>query len=555
MKTNIVFICLSILALISCKDEIENLSNLKETEPTEIIENHLIFSKILAKAVEDKDIRNFIKQQAQLQIDKDYDVIYHYTKDLTMNNGKTFRENLSFYCEDGGIDYLDKITSSDMALTIFVPHNKDAFSIKNWDTEKEIPIVAYRDEQSDKLPAYNLQGETLPLDRYTKPQEAVLVVKSNERLTTNTTTRLNKTETNSISNKDGIFSYFIDSEFNNIKRNATSTSKKTTKATSTPYQPEVFINFDAKDKSYISTLSKVACPRDYIYYGISDVLGINEGTLDKEYREFITFIEFNNYNSLSHINDLENQAPDADWSDGNLEIVFDFVFITKDAAISTIKKMISVDIDKLFDAETENTKKYYLPNPIEVFNWDLEKFGDTYKIEVSEYDSGTQSQYTSSISSVYGSNFKSEASGSLFGLIKVGANYSYSETKTKQATTVITSTNNSDPLGGVFINFFDPIYTNNKVMISWNAYDYDYGICYSESVWIERGEDALNEFIEELKSEEYYNYIVEANCYGSTEFYIEIVNCDRPYMYNQYNLYSSDTGMITLGIQPQKIYQ
>lgn len=213
--------------------------------------------------------------------------------------------------------------------------------------------------------------------------------------------------------------------------------------------------------------------------------------------------------------------------------------------------MISVEINKLFDSETKGTKIYYLPNPIEVFNWDLAKFGDTYKIDVSEYDNGTQSQYTSSITSVYGSNFKSEAGGSLFGLIKVGANYSYSNTTTKQASTVITSTNNSDPLGGVFVNFFDPIYTNDKVWIVLTFYDYDTGINFTElGFQIDRGKDSLNKLINDLKNRVYDDDVLDYNPTGSTEYYVELSNWTQ-----NSNFYTSNTGMVTLSIEPKRIYQ
>lgn len=552
IRTRGMLLSLAIALFSSCQNE--NLPDAFTKGTHEPEQYYIEFSQTVAKAVKDKDIRDFIKQQASLRIDNDYDVIYHYVKDIMMNNGKTFRENLAKYYHNENIESFDKIANSDMALTILVPYIKNIISVDSWDTENTIPIVAYRDENSNVLPAFNAQGEVPSLERYSKPKEAVLVIKSNERLTinTNSVTRSLDIDANSISNDEGIFGYFIDSEFNNIKEyNQSSSPHPKTRTTNSTSQPEVFLNFDMEDKLYISSLSKEACARDYIYYGITEVFNITEGTLDKEYREYITSIQFNSYNSLTHVNDLENQSPDADWSDGNLEIVFDFIFLTKEAAISTIKKMISVEINKLFDSETKGTKIYYLPNPIEVFNWDLAKFGDTYKIDVSEYDNGTQSQYTSSITSVYGSNFKSEAGGSLFGLIKVGANYSYSNTTTKQASTVITSTNNSDPLGGVFVNFFDPIYTNDKVWIVLTFYDYDTGINFTElGFQIDRGKDSLNKLINDLKNRVYDDDVLDYNPTGSTEYYVELSNWTQ-----NSNFYTSNTGMVTLSIEPKRIYQ
>lgn len=557
MKINSI-ICISFLALmtfISCENHEFISENISEKSSNIKSESAIEFTKIIANAVKDKDIREFIKQQALLQIDNDYDVIYHYVKDLKMNNGKTFRENLSLHCNNGNIDKLDQITDIDKTLTILVPYIKNVFNAKTWNIENIIPCVAYRNEENDRLSTFNVQGDLSYLARYSKPQEAVLVVKSNERLMAiengNAITRSNNA--NAIANKDGVFGYFIDEEFNNIKKPEVSVLSRATTSSS---QPEIYVNFDTTDKLYIASLAKESSARDYIYYGISSVLGIDEGSLDNEYREYITYIQFNDYESLGHINDIENQAPDADWSDGNLEIVFDFTFLTKEAAISTVKKMVSIKTEKLFNTTTQSTMKYYLPYPIEVFNWDLAKFGDTYRIDVSEYDSGTQSQYTSSISSVYGSNFKSEAGGSLFGLIKVGANYSYSETTTKQATTVITSTNNSDPLGSVFINFFDPIYTNDKVYISWNAWDEEWAVpFYSADELIDRGKSGLDQFISKLKNGLYAEEIIDANPFYApgAGYCIEIFNY-RNYA-NESNLYTSNTGMITLGVEPRKVYQ
>ena len=557
-KSKIVIFCFSLLliTLFSCKDDNECLHNDDETEEviTKVTANHLEFAKILARALEDGEIRSFIKRQALLCVDNDYDVIYHYVKNEMMENGKTFRENLATYCNEGDINRLDKITDTDMTLTILVLYLENVFSAKTWNIENEVPSVACREDENKFLPTFNADGKMASLAKYTKPQTPVLVVKSNERLTTSSekVTRSSIGKVNSISNTDGAFGYFIDEAFNNIQERK---PHKATRTLSPDFQPEVYVNFDTSDKLFIASLSKEASSRDYVYYGISDVLGTTEGALDKDYRECITYIQFNDYGSLTHVNDLESQAADADWSDGNLEIVFDFSFITKDAVTSTLKKMISVSIDKLFDSDTKGTKIYYLPKPVEIFNWDLAKYGDTYRIDVSEYDNGTQTQSTSTVTSVYSSNFKSEASSSFFGLIKVGANYDYSDTTTKQGSTVITSTNNSDPLGSVFMNFFDPIYTNNKVYIGWVAIDLEIGAgCASFSTLTDRGLSGLNNLIMKIKNGLEREEIMLGNPFEpDREYYVEICNIIN--ITSKYNLYSTDTGMITLGVEPRSIYK
>ena len=101
------------------------------------------------------------------------------------------------------------------------------------------------------------------------------------------------------------------------------------------------------------------------------------------------------------------------------------------------------------------------------------------------------------------------------------------------------------------MNFFDPIYTNDKVWIVLTFYDYDTGINFTElGFQIDRGKDSLNKLINDLKNRVYDDDVLDYNPTGSTEYYVELSNWTQ-----NSNFYTSNTGMVTLSIEPKRIYQ
>ena len=273
-----------------------------------------------------------------------------------------------------------------------------------------------------------------------QPEIAVVVIKSNERLFVRE--NMTRVDCKNILQSNDFVAFFLDEAFNNVKKENTKLQN-----TNDPNIDKTKIKhlLDKEQRITSSFLFNKESVRDYIYYGISPTLGIDEGTLNKEYHEYITAIEFNSYEIFSHVNDKSD--PLGDWTDGNLEIMFDFIFIDKTGSVSNVSKMLSVKIDEVF--KNNQALKYILPKPIEIFCWDMYTYGTTYKISVSEYDPGNVIEKTETISSTFSQNFELNSNIDL-GIVKIGNKFGGTSTSSKQSVTKITTTNNSDPLGSVF---------------------------------------------------------------------------------------------------------
>ncbi len=141
-------------------------------------------ARLVAFGMKDKEFRIFIKQQAEKQIDGDYDVIYEFTKDKAVKGKSTLEDYLHhisgvYFGKSGK---LDKLISNVKDFQISVPVN-----CESWDVENYEPLVTYIpasfDEKTFKyVKAYDSEGNVyaLPLDR--APERPVIVLGSCERM-------------------------------------------------------------------------------------------------------------------------------------------------------------------------------------------------------------------------------------------------------------------------------------------------------------------------------------------------------------------------------------
>lgn len=529
-----------LLFLSACNNEIVDSSELNSkanhyTENGEKLIARNKFAQILAKALQEKEIREFIKNEALKEIDGDYDVIYHYVKDKKLANDLTFRENIAKYSESQS--YLDSITNVDYTLSIFVPYLNERFSPYTWDTDNQTPKVVVRSsDKKEKLKAYGINEEFFT-ERSKKPTFPVIVVKENERLIdSRNKSQLRSIQSNSLNSQNQIFAYFRDNCFDNRQKFSGDTRALSTNL-------EYFLK---KDKLYSSVIKNKDCVRDFIYYNISS--NQEKGTLDPDYRESIKSITFVSPSSLAHVADKYD--PTGDWTKGNLELLFDFIFVDKDGSPLNINKMASVRITDLFDNpdNPQRTLKYIFPNPIDIFNWDVYTYGNIYKIVVSEFDPGTEIETTQTISSSFGMNWdlSGEASPTRLSLgpIKIGLKFGGSSTKTKQNTVKIKSTNNSDPLGDILVNYFDPIFTNDYIKIQLHAWRDDIGYFrpfVSESKMFKRGDySGVENWVKSVD-----------NRLGDPYMRIHVIDITG----SAYNMYNLSTGMVSLEIAPRYIYK
>ncbi|HVI47666.1 MAG TPA: hypothetical protein VM802_22535, partial [Chitinophaga sp.] len=198
---------------------------------------------------------------------------------------------------------------------------------------------------------------------------------------------------------------------------------------------------------------KISPQRDFIYYGIDPNQGINSGPLNSGYAEFITSIQVNEYNSKSYIKD--------DFTDGMLEFHVTIFFLGRDGAGGSILKVFPCDPTKLFYDSSRvighpnGTSIYILPNPIPITDWNMQKYGSTWKVLVAEYDPGTEITQTSSMSSTFSSNFNFDVS--LGETVKVGLKFGTSEVTVESGTITYKTTGSTDNLGEALLDYSAPV--------------------------------------------------------------------------------------------------
>ena len=443
-------------------------------------------AKTLAKALTSPDVRSFLRKEALKTFDNDYDVLYALVRDKEVARKGTFEEVLSSYADSK--EHFKKVIEEEPLLTIYVPELAKWDAIK-WDTDKEVPIVAIRNEhrekESTKVLAFDKNETVSYLDYDIEPNVPVLVIKDNERILVNneSNNRLrsaNEDEMNlyvtSTSKGELVFSSGV---FKNDRRKATMRSG----AVILPYRPYddqylqrgTFANA-LREMPLKASEETSESPRDYIYYGISTRRNITKGEFKgNAVNEHICAFYIENPHSLNYIADAERDNP-TNWVEGRLEFYLDILFTGQDGKITDLRKIFTCKTSDLFGHNHKGefvSYCYYFNdvNGIKIAPWDMQKYGDTWKIHIYEYDPGVQITRNVQVSSTFSSNFSVEAGATLFKVVKIGAKGGRSKSTTKTNTTQIVTTDTSDDLGEAILSFSDPIIL--KPYILW---DLDVGI-------------------------------------------------------------------------------
>jgi hypothetical protein len=149
---------------------------------------------IIAKSLEDKEFREFLKAEALKKFDGDYDILYSLVKEKISGNGKTLSARVNaittefkkstgkFKTEFSSVEELiNKIPK----LQIAIPVN-----CESWNTDNYVPPVAcLNSELKNKLvtqvKAYDSKGNVTMLDKSKAPDYPVVVISINERLDEN----------------------------------------------------------------------------------------------------------------------------------------------------------------------------------------------------------------------------------------------------------------------------------------------------------------------------------------------------------------------------------
>ena len=105
MKKHLLTYLLTCTMLFSCTENVENdifNEKVKQVQQEkDLVYYQKSFAKILSKLVSSEEsVRYFIKEEALLQFDRDYDVFYHYVKNKMMKGDTTFRDFLLLHCPE-----------------------------------------------------------------------------------------------------------------------------------------------------------------------------------------------------------------------------------------------------------------------------------------------------------------------------------------------------------------------------------------------------------------------------------------------------------------------
>lgn len=413
--------------------------------------NRVIFGKTLAKALGHIGVRKLIKEEAQKRFNKDTEVLYHLVKDKTIDQDVSLASYLaSVY---GDQEAFNEIANSLPLLTFLVPH-LSRFDAEKWDVESEIPIVSiypskpYR--KSNNITAsetFNRFGVKGSIKFKSFPDEPLVVVKDNER------TYVEKGTVTKRTNENSVFQFkFVDEYFNNLNG-----SKVIYKDKKPSPRLDIYNRFDSRVR--FAYENNLPYHRDYVYYNIAPSLGLNTGTLNTNYSEFLTSFELQNSGVFGELHD--DNITDSPYSDGDLEFIIKVFAVSGNNTIELVSKWFDVPYSGLVSIvpigngywKEGVVRHYVLPTPLELAVWDMKQYGNTLKFALWEEDATTSQtlNYSVSLSSTFGFNFSNN--------IKDGPNFgsNSSSTQTIGGSYTLQVNGGNDPLYEALVYWHDPV--------------------------------------------------------------------------------------------------
>ncbi len=476
----------SVAFFMACdKNEVEYPSkkdvSSKIKESNQIIES---FAKSLAVVLQDNEkCRELIKSEAARKINFDYDVLYMLVKDKDLGNGATLESLMLNYMDAKDLKF---ISNSFPTLTIFVPTlPENSFSCELWDTKTEIPDVAIRSNNNLQTYCFDAKGNEYVLDSDEIPGFPIVVLKINERIAVKKNTGGNSPVLRSMGNLEF---EFTDPIFNNI-------SLKSETRVQNPNDIKLKKVIDAYS---IFPNNLTGWQRDYVYYDLKN--NDDKGRFDLRYKECLVGIEFlGNPDGL--LNKIKDQAGDPElidrngwfeplrekkiqgktvltpWTDGEFEFEVLCQIVNKTLDGNSFKTRIRCAPERLFEVtliqktkgilfwkktiyKVTDIKFLYLSLDIPLFEWDIEKYGVSCKISISEFDLSTTVTETNENTSEFATNFSFEANWGE--KVKKGLKFGASEKETHKSSTTITRSLNSDELGTFIINFGDEVILSDQ---------------------------------------------------------------------------------------------
>lgn len=498
-KISVIFLILSLF--ISCNKMTYNgiESNDGKNVTTKSNEDLLkSFAILLSKAMyNEPSLREFIKSEALLRVDMDYDVVYPLVKNKIIVDDLCFDDILRKYDTD---EELNEIIKKLPLLTVMVPDwswvNDDCFSPYRWDVS--IPHVGVSYDSKEESHEIFHNGECAFIMKNGEFADVpIMIVKENDRLIESYDTKTGESSLN-----------FICDEFIDISSCLTkSTSEYTDFNLSYTVATNEISTSLLKNRAltaYSTTKNTMIPQRDHIYYGMTS--SVSEGTLNKNYYErlykfkispsafgcfddpigetstgndFKTSEYYYQANTWGNATSLTvEELASKSWGEGSLEII-----IKVYAGNTLIKKGVSVSFSKAFSvkkvrlrenfnwlgalksrtyyldisADHSNISKWLEPKWIvvnyDLFYWDIKNYPTNYTVEFLEHDAGTTQTTTTHKSFSYMTNFK--VSGTV--IKKIGYEFGGSATTSKESSYAESYTQEDDDLMNFNVSYGDKI--------------------------------------------------------------------------------------------------
>jgi len=500
-KTTFLLMLMISALLVACHDDLENLDSvqdvkIEETENIDFLKEQ--FACALAKVLENsKSARDLIKFEALKQFDYDYDVLYALIEDKIVEKNSTFKQLMLQYMNE---DNLKILLRKIPTLTIFVPSlPEDSFSAESWNTSNISPCVAYSDMYHN-IYAINSDAykELIPYNII--PLSPIVFIKPSERVSLKSTITRSIPSDDLILTPDGTYCFDY-SEFNNLKaegitrsrsrsprgdstRDGTETSRRRSTA---PIENEISDEmvermnkiFEAKDLADKNDIWQ----RDYVYYNITTK--DDKGPFQRNVSECLYSFELlgdpqNMYNlicdqsgdpnyieGVSLLGRRDNKP--TGWTEGNLEFIIKIYVSNNQLVSNEIVKALSISPTKLFDLKTKNGRglvvcgvegltRYILPEPLPLWDWNIENYSASVKISIEEKDASETVQNVLETTTTFATNFGFDVG--LGETVKIGAKFGASQSLQSKASTTVTRSLESDELGDVIINFSDDVITD-----------------------------------------------------------------------------------------------
>jgi len=455
--------------LVSCEQEKNGLEPATSNEVVDIEKVRIEFSKALAQALKEKEVREFLKNEALQKYDGDYDVLYAFVKDKKLTNGKTLEETLTKYANGGDVI---KWSAQVPLMTVFIP-NLAGFTPETWNIDSQTPDVVvdnnHLKEKTDKLVAFSSDLRQYDVDAKKAPAFPVVVVKENERIIAKSkfdngskkTSTIFEEKSKQIINDNNSHSFYFIGDVNPKVVAQSRTSKTLNSAIG------ILHSFMYHKQDYPN---EPGSQRDWIYYRIwpkyNDIELINpninggndydwsKGKLgDVYYTEKLTKFKFINSAGLEAITDS--------WTEGNLEFHIIVSFVHRDGSMQNDLKVFFCNSNDLKD--NNNNPILYNPN-VEINQWDMYRYGDEWKFSFLEHDAGGTTTKTVSSKSTFGYNFEAAAEFKLF--VKLGVKFGANGSFEKNQSEVIAISNESDQLGDARVLFDNPVLLNSTTYYS-----------------------------------------------------------------------------------------